>query len=112
MARRPDPETHAELKDFLDALGRRFKPLRAVLFGSRARGTHLRSSDFDLLLISEAFVGVPFRDRIKDASLDWDGEWRLDVLCYSPEELERKRAQIGVVAEALVHGIELEVPSQ
>jgi hypothetical protein len=95
------------LKELLVSLERRFSPLTAILFGSRARGTHLKTSDFDLLLVSEKFRGMSFRERLLEASRDWDGDFRLDVLCYSPEELELKRQQVGVVAEALRHGIEL-----
>jgi predicted nucleotidyltransferase len=108
MDRQPDPETLTALEPHLARLRQRFGPLRAILFGSRARGDHLRASDFDLILISEAFRGMSFRDRIIAAATDWEGEFRLDVLCYTPEEFERKASQIGVVAAAARQGLELQ----
>ncbi len=34
----------------------------------------------------------------------WDGERRVDVLCYTPEEFEKKRKQLGVVKKAVEEG--------
>lgn len=107
MDRRPDPETLAALSGLLSSLTSRLGPVRVILFGSRALGTHLKASDYDLILVSEKFRGMSFRDRIIEATREWDGDYRLDVLCYSPGELEDRRGRIGVVAEALRHGIEI-----
>lgn len=35
----------------------------AFLFGSRARGDYLEESDWDLLIVSPEFAGIPFADR-------------------------------------------------
>lgn len=37
----------------------------------------------------------------------WDYDFDLDVLAYTPEEFEEKRAQLGVVGEAAGQGIEV-----
>ncbi|MBI4868895.1 MAG: nucleotidyltransferase domain-containing protein [Candidatus Wallbacteria bacterium] len=110
MDRIPSESAFAELRAYIEAVRKRFGPLRAVLFGSRARGTNLVSSDYDVLLVSERFRGMPFRERLVEASRDWDGDYRLDVLCYTADELERKRGEIGIVAEALRQGMEIEGP--
>lgn len=111
MDRGPDLETLVELKPFLAGLRKRFGPLRAVLFGSRARAAHLVTSDFDLLLVSDRFRGLSFRDRILETTREWDGPYRLDVLCYTADELALKQTHAGVVAEALRHGVELDPSS-
>ena len=80
---------------------------RAILFGSRVRGDALLSSDLDLILVSPDFEGVFFTDRpmaVVDA-WDFEGAPPLEVLCYTPEEFERKRARIGIVRTALEEGI-------
>ena len=35
----------------------------AFLFGSRARGDYLEESDWDLMIISPEFAGIPFPER-------------------------------------------------
>ena len=81
-----------------------------LLFGSRARGNHLATSDIDLIVVSKAFRGVGFLERpVQLLKLLYrEGvEAPLDILCYTPEEFERKRREIGVVREALRTGVVL-----
>ena len=47
----PDPATIRALSAFLDCAADRFAVRQAVLFGSRARGTHGSKSDADLAVI-------------------------------------------------------------
>ena len=80
----------------ISLLGRRLKPIlkknnveKAILFGSAARGAQTRKSDLDLLIVLktdkrfferyEDFEEIP--DLLKGSSVD--------MLIYSPEELER-----------------------
>jgi hypothetical protein len=94
---------------FLRRVSERFPLERAVLFGSRARGDELVESDYDLLLVSEAFRGLGFAERIAEVQALWDLPEGLEPLCYTPDELERKRREIGIVAEGLREGRELSV---
>jgi predicted nucleotidyltransferase len=98
------------LAKFLRRVGERFPLERAVLFGSRQRGDELVESDYDLLLVSAAFASLRFADRIAEVQALWDLPEGLEPLCYTPEELERKRGEIGIVAEALKEGRELPLP--
>ncbi len=70
------------------------------LFGSRARGDFLEESDWDLLIVSPDFEGIPFPDRgtfvLKKLPLR-----RVELLCYTEEELQEKAQEIGIVQEAL-----------
>jgi predicted nucleotidyltransferase len=97
---------------FLRRVDERFPLERAVLFGSRARGDELVESDYDLLLASQAFAGMGFAERIAEVHALWDLPEGLEPLCYAPDELERKRREIGIVAEALREGRELPLPSR
>ena len=84
---------------------------RVILFGSRARGDHLLNSDYDLIVVSSRFQGIPFPRRAAAILKELyrrgvHGDFEL--LCYTPEELERKAREIGVVSVALREGIEIE----
>ncbi|MGH2453015.1 MAG: nucleotidyltransferase domain-containing protein [bacterium] len=90
---------------FLQAVGARFPLERAILFGSRARGDELLDSDYDLILVSSAFEGLAWTDRIQ-AVLDlWDLDVALQPLCYTPAEFAQKAAEISTVAEAVREGV-------
>ncbi len=65
-------------------------PELVVLFGSRARGTATRRSDLDLLVVWE--TDQPPMDRIGyRLGLLSDSPWPVEVLAYTPSELERVR---------------------
>jgi len=80
---------------------------RFILFGSRVRGDHLRHSDLDVLLISEDFARVPFPERPDLFYGAWQEDPDLDFICYTPEELEKKRGYKGLVSTALEEGIDV-----
>lgn len=107
MAQDKDPRVAAFVRDHLPRLRERFAPLRVILFGSRARGEALSTSDLDLILVSPCFTSVPFLERpvFVLESLDYPGG--LELLCYTPEEFETKREEMGIVRVAVMEGIEL-----
>jgi uncharacterized protein len=78
----------------------------AILFGSRVRGEELVDSDYDVVLVSPDFEGIFFSQR-SARMYDYWNHWPLDIepLCYTPEEFERKRSQIGIVGEAVKEGV-------
>ena len=94
---------------FLDRVNRVFLLERALLFGSRARGDELEDSDYDLLLVSWEFRALSFSDRTVRVSEYWPLPETLEILCYTPQELEEKKTQISIVAEAEREGIVLKV---
>lgn len=93
-----------KLRASLARVNRRFPLEGAILFGSRARGDELKSSDYDLILVSPAFSGLGFAERIGEVLKLWDLEVGLEPLCYTPEELAEKSRKITIVAEALREG--------
>lgn len=107
MAGKPDRETMSLLSKHLKYIKKEFKPEKIILFGSRARGDNLKTSDVDLLVVSKKFEGVGWRRRMINVFGGWDKKQMLEPICYTPEEFERKKKQIGIVRQAVKEGIEL-----
>lgn len=101
----------AEMREKVIALVKnltRWKIEKVIIFGSRVRGDYLMDSDLDLIVVSKDFEGVRFTDRIGEVSryLDlWQGEYPIEILCYTPSEFGRKKNQIGMVKDAVEYGI-------
>ena len=67
-----------------------------------------RGPEFVVILVSEGFDGVPWLERVHQASSLWDaGEMgaAAEVHCYTPVEFERKRVQLDVVRWASERGV-------
>jgi len=79
-----------------------------ILFGSRARGDNLIDSDYDIIVVSKLFENVMFTDRATSVlKILWRHGVReaIDVICYTPEEFEKKKKEISIVNEAIREGI-------
>lgn len=81
--------------------------VKAVLFGSAARGEMKENSDIDLILVSERFEGKSALKRPVQFYLDWDLGYPVDFLCYTSEEFDTLRKKATIVREALKEGIEI-----
>jgi len=92
-------------RGFLDRLMRLVQPERVVLFGSRARGTHSATSDYDLLIVAKYFRDVPWVHRAPLAIRLWDLPLDLDAICLTPDEFRRRSKEISIVGEAAREGI-------
>ena len=67
-----------------------------------------------VVLVSQAFDGVPWLDRVYQATSLWDAlemGASADVHCYTPAEFERKRASLRAVRETAELGLDLLSPS-
>lgn len=84
---------------------RRFGITNILLFGSRAKGTFGPQSDFDIIIISDKFEGVKWHKRSLEIYMNWKEDYPLEALCYTKEEFEKKKKQIGIVQEAVKEGI-------
>jgi predicted nucleotidyltransferase len=102
-----DPKLADFIRRQLPQLRQQFAPLRVIVFGSRARGDALSTSDLDLILISPRFASMPFLERPVRVleSLGYPGG--LELLCYSPQEFDAKREELGIVRVAVKEGREL-----
>jgi len=84
------------LLDDLDVLAERLRPhlkgaRRAIVFGSVARGEADDASDLDLVIVAD--TQRPFLERHRDFAGLWDVWPRLDLLVYTPAELEQMQSE-------------------
>ncbi len=84
---------------------------RIILFGSMAKGTADKHSDYDLLVISPTTIPINekmgWRGKIDDALYE-ALHTPIDILLNSEEEVERKKNLLGsIVRSAIKEGVEL-----
>ena len=111
-----DPLNRRELDRYLGRVSGRWPLDRALLGGARVQDLQgagpqrERGSEYVVVLVSGAFDGVPWLERVYQAGNLWDaGEMgaRADVHCYTPPEFERKVERMRIVREAARDGIDL-----
>jgi len=100
-----------EIQRYLNRVGDRW-PLQVVMLGGArvddARGAppqRERGPEYVVVLVSRAFDGMPWLERVYQATSLWDGMEMgdtADVHCYTLEEFQRRRAitpRVMAVAE-------------
>lgn len=92
-----------DLKLFLTKVQKKYPLKKALLFGSRARGDYFLDSDVDVILVSEHFAGRA-TERMSDVIPLWTASVDIEPLCYTPEEFNKKKKQIGLVQQAIKEG--------
>lgn len=92
---------YRELKSILKQL-KKFGMKKAILFGSLARGEIGATSDVDLIVILES--DMPFHKRLKKLYSEIDYHEPLDLLAYTPEELERTLEVSSFLRHAIKEG--------
>ncbi len=98
-----------DVSAFRRQLEKRFAVERMLLFGSRARGDHFLDSDVDLIIVSRDFAGMRFTERMTRMLEYWEAPVGLEALCYTPEEFEKKKGEVGIVSGALAEGQDVTV---
>jgi len=105
-----------ELQRYLARIGDRWPIDTAVLGGARvddeqgAPSQRERGPEFVVILVSHAFEGMPWLERVYHAGSLWDGLEMgapADVHCYTPDEFGRKRLTLPRVSRAVDNGIDL-----
>jgi len=113
------PLNHRELERYLGRIGDRWPLQRAMLGGARvadARGApeqRERGPEYVVVIVSEAFDGVPWLERVYQAANLWDASEMgapADVHCYTPPELERKIQRLPRVRDTVSDGVDLLAP--
>ena len=104
-SRKIENRMNLAVKKFELAVKKKFAPTKFILFGSRAKGNAFVYSDYDFLIVSNAFDGMNWLDRISKIVELWDCEANIDVLPYTPKEFERKKFQRTIVQQAVKEGI-------
>ena len=107
MAPAEDRELAEFVRDYLPLLRRRLVPLQVVAFGSRVRGDALSTGDLHLVLVSPWFATLPYLRRAVAVLELLDYPAGLEMLCYTPDEFEQKRHELGIVRVALEEGVAL-----
>jgi len=105
-----------ELRRYLDRIGDRWPIEAALLSGARVadvRGAppqRERGPEYVLVLVSSAYDGMPWLERVYQAGALWDALEMgagADVHCYTPAEFERKRESLPAVRAAADSGLDL-----
>jgi uncharacterized protein len=105
-----------ELQRYLARVGDRWPIDTAVLGGARvedeqgAPPQRERGPEFVVILVSHAFEGMPWLERVYHAGSLWDGLEMgapADVHCYTPDEFGRKRLTLPRVTRTVQTGIDL-----
>jgi hypothetical protein len=106
----------SELERYLGRIGDRWPLDRALLGGARVQDLHgagpqrERGREYVVVLVSDAFDGVPWLERVYQAGNLWDRAEMgadADVHCYTHPELARKVARMRIVRETVSDGIDL-----
>jgi hypothetical protein len=96
------------LRNYKERLAKKKIPVQfLLLFGSRARGDARADSDYDLIVVSKHFANIPWLKRSLPCYDAWDYNTGADILCYTPEEYERKKKGLNVVSIAAAEGVEI-----
>jgi hypothetical protein len=69
-----------------------------------------RGPEWVVILVSSAFDGSPWLERVHQAGALWDASEMgapADVHCYTPLEFERKRTTLRIVRETAERGLDL-----
>jgi hypothetical protein len=110
------PLNRVELQRYLRRVGDRWPIEAALLGGARVadeRGAlpqRERGPEYIVVLVSSAYDGMPWLERVYHAGALWDGLEMGDgaeVHCYTPAEFERKRVTLKPVRDAAENGIDL-----
>jgi predicted nucleotidyltransferase len=88
------------LEQITHAIVERFKPRRIILFGSHARGEAKADSDLDLFVEMETQARPPER-AVEVSSVFGLRPWSLDVVVYTPEEVQRLRKINGTLLSVI-----------
>ncbi len=105
-----------ELKGYVARVADRWPIQTAVLGGARvadergAPGQRERGAEYVVVLVSSAYEGMPWLERVYQAASLWDAfemGSAADVHCYTPAEYERKRLGLRAVREASEQGLDL-----
>lgn len=80
---------------------------KLIFFGSRLNNKHNQYSDIDLIVVSPRFRRLKSYKRAPLIRLNWNLNYPVDMLCYTPEEFEKKKIEPTIVRTAIGEGIEI-----
>ncbi len=98
------------IRKLISELSRRFRIVEVYLFGSYAKGTWIKTSDVDLIIVSPDFEGVPYLKRL---DIIYKIEWDLgitpfiEVIPLTPDEFKRRIEESSVLRDARKYWIKI-----
>jgi hypothetical protein len=105
-----------ELAGYVSRVADRWPLDRALLGGARvadeqgAPPQRERGPEYIVVLVSPAYEGMPWLERVYQAGALWDGYEMgeaADVHCYTPKEFDRKQVSLRRVRETAETGLDL-----
>jgi predicted nucleotidyltransferase len=88
------------IEEITNRIADAFHPRLIVLFGSRARGDARPDSDIDLMIVMDT-TASPIDRAIAVRSLFGLRTWSLDVVVYTPAEVDHLRGINGTLASVI-----------
>jgi uncharacterized protein len=108
------PLNLTELQRYLSRVSDRWPIQVALLGGARVDDTRgaprqrERGPEYVLVLVSQAFDGMPWLERVYQATALWDALEMgapATIHCYTPSEFERKRETLPAVKDVAERGM-------
>ena len=102
-----------ELQRYLSRIGDRW-PLQVVMLGGarvadlRRSGPRERGPEYVVVLVSNGFDGIPWLERVYQATALWDGLEMgdgADIHCYTAAEFLRRRESTPIVRNVVERGL-------
>ncbi|MEI7433741.1 MAG: nucleotidyltransferase domain-containing protein [Methanomicrobiales archaeon] len=78
-----------------------FSPVTILISGSRVKGTPTADSDIDVIIVADAFFGVPFVRRMVVVLKSARFKKHVDYFCYTPEEFEGLKTTSAILRDAV-----------
>ena len=96
-----------EIINFKDKILNNYPDATVLLFGSRARNTNLKSSDYDFVVLSDDFKGLKTPRRLEKVYVFWDSKFDADILPYTYKEFEDYSKLFTIARKAKQEGVEV-----
>ncbi len=88
------------IAEITEKIVQRFKPIRIVLFGSRARGDARPDSDIDLFVEMESPLDR-FARATQVGTIFDHRSWAMDVIVYTPQETKQAVRNAGFLIDEI-----------
>ncbi len=92
-----------EIEKVTDFFKSKYKATKIILFGSRAKNTHLKRSDIDILVVSPKFQKNYVKRLIKIYQ-ELPSEEDFEIIALTPKEFKKRSKQFTIVKEAVQTG--------
>ncbi|VVB61007.1 Nucleotidyltransferase domain protein [uncultured archaeon] len=100
-----DKKQVREIEWLLKKIKMKYRDAKILLFGSRARGDYLESSDYDLLVLSDDFENMPFRKRLDEIYELVDRAVNVEIICLTHKEFNKRRNELSIIKEIAKEGL-------